>query len=572
MKKAYLYTRVSTAMQVDNFSLEAQRAKILAQAKVDDIKIVGEYSDEGHSGKNITGRPAFQQMLTDIESRKDNVDYVMVFKLSRFGRNAADAMNSLQLLKDYGVALYCVDDHLVTDGPYSGFMFNVMAGMAELERENILSQTMAGRKQKARTGGWNGGFAPYGYDLVDGQLIIREDEAVVIREMFKLYVETNLGANGVAKKLNELYKKNARPTGHLQRFAGSFVKGAIRNPVYKGTTSFGRRHNSRIEGKRNEYHVIWQTDESQIILAKGQHEAIVSEELWNAANVKFRELSVKKEKLDKSHEYILSGLVRCPDCGAPMYGIPNGKKKNKYGEPYHTSYSYKCRNQSRESGHICGSHTQYSATKIDTAVRDIIVDMVNQENFKSRIEDLISNHVDEEKVREQINEQERESRRLNLLISRIESQLNALDYEDQNSYRMEESLNSRLSDAIVAASEVESRIIKLNERLMEAGNESSARNSVYDLLTVFGQVYDELTDLEKKELMQAMISQIDLYPKGKNGKAKGGQWIKRIHFKLPLSYHGRIVEDIQFDEEGHFFRPKETTDETVCLMSRVEGK
>ena len=237
MKKAYLYTRVSTAMQVDNFSLEAQRAKILAQAKVDDIKIVGEYSDEGHSGKNITGRPAFQQMLTDIESRKDNVDYVMVFKLSRFGRNAADAMNSLQLLKDYGVALYCVDDHLVTDGPYSGFMFNVMAGMAELERENILSQTMAGRKQKARTGGWNGGFAPYGYDLVDGQLIIREDEAVVIREMFKLYVETNLGANGVAKKLNELYKKNARPTGHLQRFAGSFVKGAIRNPVYKGTTS-----------------------------------------------------------------------------------------------------------------------------------------------------------------------------------------------------------------------------------------------------------------------------------------------------------------------------------------------
>lgn len=70
------------------------------------MKVVGEYSDEGRSGKNITGRPEFKKMLQDIKSSKDDVDYVLVFKLSRFGRNAADTLNSLQYMEDYGVNLY----------------------------------------------------------------------------------------------------------------------------------------------------------------------------------------------------------------------------------------------------------------------------------------------------------------------------------------------------------------------------------------------------------------------------------------------------------------------------------
>ena len=170
-----MYTRVSTAMQIDNYSIEAQRTRIMGQAALEKISIVGEYSDEGHSGKNISGRPAFQEMLADIEARKDKIDYVLVFKLSRFGRNTADAINSLQLLQDYGIELYCVEDNIKSSNAYSKLMFAVMASMAELERENIIAQTMSGRKQKAKLGGWNGGFAPYGYDLVEGELVIRED-------------------------------------------------------------------------------------------------------------------------------------------------------------------------------------------------------------------------------------------------------------------------------------------------------------------------------------------------------------------------------------------------------------
>ena len=95
--RVYTYTRVSTAMQVDGYSLDAQKAKMKAYADYNDYEIVGEYEDAGKSGKSIEGRAQFSQMMEDIKSGKDGVSYVLVFKLSRFGRNAADVLSSLQV-------------------------------------------------------------------------------------------------------------------------------------------------------------------------------------------------------------------------------------------------------------------------------------------------------------------------------------------------------------------------------------------------------------------------------------------------------------------------------------------
>ena len=99
-QKCYIYTRVSTSMQVEGYSLDAQKDKLRKYAEYQEMSIVGEYSDEGKSGKSVEGRPQFKQMLADIESGKDNVDYVLVFKLSRFGRNAADVLSSLQKMQE----------------------------------------------------------------------------------------------------------------------------------------------------------------------------------------------------------------------------------------------------------------------------------------------------------------------------------------------------------------------------------------------------------------------------------------------------------------------------------------
>ena len=206
-ERVYIYTRVSTLMQTEGYSLEAQQKKIQEYAKFRDFVVVNTYTDAGFSGRNIAGRKAFQQMMDDIESKKDNIQYVLVFKLSRFARNCADTVSSLQLMQDYGVNLICVDDYLDSSAATGKLMISVMSAMAELEKENINSQTMAGRKQKARSGGWNGGFAPYGYKLEDRKLIVQEEEAEVIRAIYDLYVNTAYGPSAVAKEINKKYKK-----------------------------------------------------------------------------------------------------------------------------------------------------------------------------------------------------------------------------------------------------------------------------------------------------------------------------------------------------------------------------
>jgi len=142
---------------------EEQKDRLIKFAEFQKMDIVREYCDAGKSGKNITGRPEFSQMLCDVADDRDGVDYILVFKLSRFGRNAADVLNSLQYIQDFGVNLICVEDGIDSSKDSGKLTITVLSAVAEIERENILVQTMEGRKQKAGEGKWNGGLAPFGY-------------------------------------------------------------------------------------------------------------------------------------------------------------------------------------------------------------------------------------------------------------------------------------------------------------------------------------------------------------------------------------------------------------------------
>lgn len=325
-RRCYIYTRVSTSMQVEGYSLEAQKERLRKYADFQEMVIVGEYSDEGKSGKSIEGRQEFMQMLRDIEEGKDRVEFVLVYKLSRFGRNAADVLNSLQRMQDFGVNLICVEDGIDSSKDSGKLMISVLSAVAEIERENILVQTMEGRRQKARDGKWNGGFAPYGYKLLNGELEIAEDEAEIIRIIFDKYIHTNMGVNGIAAYLNEHgYKKKKRQNNTLDAFATSFIKGVLDNPIYCGKLAFGRRKTERVPGKRNEFRIVKQ---DSYILSDGIHEAIISEDDWNLAKQKRNINGVKHEKIHSlEHEHILSGILKCPICGKGMYGNVNRKKK-----------------------------------------------------------------------------------------------------------------------------------------------------------------------------------------------------------------------------------------------------
>lgn len=135
--KVYTYTRVSTAMQIDGYSLDAQKSRVKSFADFNDFEIVKEYEDAGKSGKSIVGRTQFNQMIEDIKSGEDDVKYVVVFKLSRFGRNAADVLSTLQVMQDYGVNLICIEDGIDSSKDAGKLMISVLSAVAEIiDRRN----------------------------------------------------------------------------------------------------------------------------------------------------------------------------------------------------------------------------------------------------------------------------------------------------------------------------------------------------------------------------------------------------------------------------------------------------
>ena len=212
-KKAYAYLRVSTVQQVDGNSLEGQEAEIRKFCEYKNIDIVGVYTDGGKSGKSIAGRPEFQRMLKDVEEKQE-VRYIIAWKLSRFGRNACDSLNSLDFLKKNNVDLITVKDGIDTSNQMGRLFFTIMSALAEMERENIREQTINGKKYNALSGNWNGGQAPYGYNLENGCLVINKEEAEVVKKIYEWFMETDeAGYSTVTAKLNEA---GIKPRQHLR--------------------------------------------------------------------------------------------------------------------------------------------------------------------------------------------------------------------------------------------------------------------------------------------------------------------------------------------------------------------
>ena len=555
--KVYSYIRVSTSIQVDGYSLDAQRQAIQNYANYEKMHIVREYADEGFSGKNIAGREQFQEMLEDIQSDRDGVKFVLVFKLSRFGRNAADTLFSLQTMQDFGVNLISVDDKLDSSTDVGKVMISIMSSMAEMERDNIHAQTMAGRRQKARMGGWNGGFAPYGYKLINGHLTVEEEEAKVVRMIFDLFVNTTLGANGVAKKLNDDgIKKIVRQNGKLDAFTGHFVKLVLDNPVYMGKIAFGRRHTAKVNGKRNEYKVMKQLDESCIIIADGEHDALVSEELWRKAEAKRKETGIKKEKKEQDHEYILSGLIKCPCCGKGMYGIVSRSKKRKDGTPYPPYYSYSCRETMTKTGRQCEFGKSFSAPKLDEEVRKLIVSLVNTPDFAEAVKGLINKEIDVSELTERLANLQKQLRQLYSRQRHLEQQQDNLDFDAPNFDKMSESITRRLNDTFDEMTRVEGLIRETQTRIQNVEQQKLTQDSIYQFLLMFDKLYDKMTDMEKKTFMQSFIESIEIYRE----RQKDGHYVKAINFNFPVSYNGELVTTIS--------PLKETTVESVVTLSK----
>ena len=528
--KVYTYKRVSTAMQIDGYSLDAQRSRMKAYADFNDYEIVGEYEDAGKSGKSIEGRMQFRQMMEDVKSGKDNISYVLVFKLSRFGRNAADVLSTLQVMQDFGVNLICVEDGIDSSKDAGKLMISVLSAVAEIERENIRVQTMEGRIQKAREGKWNGGFAPYGYQLVNGKLEINEEEAVAIRTIYDQYVNTDIGSNGISKYLeNHGIRKIQRQNGKNPLFDAHLVRLILKNPVYCGKIAYGRRKTEKVHGTRNEYHLV---EQENFLLVDGLHEAIIPEDVWNAAQAKLIAQAKKYEHVNKGKNertHLLSGIVKCPICGAGMYGNKSIKYK-KDGTKYKDFFYYGCKHRGMQRGHKCDYRKQIREELLDDAVAEVIVKLVSNPHFAAMMQEKINMKVDTTAIDQEITNYEKQLRQDYTIKSKLIEEIDNLNPDDRHYIRRKADLDDRLYRMYDKIEELESQLMDARAKKTSIEAEKITGDNIYKVLIYFDKLYFAMNDVERRQLIEALIAEIQIYEERK----PNGQWLKSIRFKLPI--------------------------------------
>lgn len=554
--KVYLYTRVSTVMQVDGYSLEAQKAKMKSFCEYNDYEIVGEYEDAGKSGKSTEGRVSFNQMIEDIKSGKDGISFVLVFKLSRFGRNAADVLSCLQVMQDYGVNLICVEDGIDSSKDAGKLMISVLSAVAEIERENIRVQTMEGRMQKAREGKWNGGFAPYGYELKEGKLYINEEEAIAIRTIFDKYANTDMGATSIARYLeNHGISKIPRQNGKNPLFDASLIRKIIHNPVYCGKIAFGRRKTEKIQGTRNDYHLVKQND---YILVDGLHEGIVTEEEWEMAQIKAESQANKYKRFNRVKNekiHLLSGIVKCPICGVGMYGNKTIKRRKNSPEISEFNY-YCCKHRNMTRGHKCDFSKQINEEILNEAVAEVIKKLVSNKKFADLMKQKINTEIDTSEIDKEISSLEKQIRQLYAKKESVLKDLDSLDYEDAHYQRIKTDYENILYKTYDKIDEKEELLIEARAKKRAILADKISAENIYKAIIFFDKLYEKMSDEEKREFYEKLIYAVHVYEE----RQPSGQWLKSIEFRLPIIEHDMKIGLDNGDSV-----------ETCCLLERLRN-
>lgn len=553
-KRCVLYPRVSTEMQVDGYSLEGQKNMLTRFADREEMIVVDTYEDAGKSGKSIEGRPAFQKMLRDIEDGLD-IDYILVYKLSRFGRNAADILNSLELVQSYGVNLICIEEGIDSSQTSGKLLISVLSAVAEIERENIIEQTMNGRREKARQGGWNGGFAPYGYTLEDNKLMIEETEAVAIRKIFELYTSSEIGLGGIANQLNlQGIRKIPRQNGTLEDWTGHFIKLILDNPVYCGKIAYGRRTKEKVKGTKNDYQMKRNDD---YILTEGQHKGIVSEEVWEKAHAKRLRTGVKQpSKIGRDRVHLLSGLLKCPVCGSPMYTNKHAWT-NKDGT-YKEIYYYVCSRNRMVRGKHCEYKAMLKKTDIEPMVIEAIREIVRNEEYAQAIKKRIGVQIDTKAVDKELEGYQAKLKEVDLNKTRLEREIDSLPADAKYRERKLHDMTLRLDSLYDVIVELEEKIEDARLRRDAIKQQAITLENIYKIMVNFDCVYNIINDEEKRNVVTALIKEIEIY---RNDESEYP--LKRIGLNFPVFKDGGEVTELLWD--------KGNTVETVIRLTALYG-
>lgn len=365
------YVRVSTQEQAnEGYSVGEQTERLKKYCEAHEWEIYQIYTDAGFTGAN-TDRPALQQMLRDIKAKR--IQKVVVWKLDRLSRSQKD---TLSLIEDNFIENDCdfvsMLENFDTGTPFGNAIIGILAVFAQLEREQIKERMLMGKEARVKQGKWVGGnHVPLGYDYVDGQIVINDYEAMIVREMFNLVLE-GTSPYKICKMFNE---KGYRTKGSV--FSPRTMRRMLDSQVYIGMIKYKKR---------------WYP---------GIHEPIIDVDTYERAQ------KILQRRLDTRLGYYIQnpgkvssyfgGMLICAHCGAKYSKHLNTATQN--GKVYrYTNYSCNSRfchgNTYLVRDPNCKNKT-WNMEKLDNIVFDEIRKLAVEPDYKNEI---ITTNKDESKI------------------------------------------------------------------------------------------------------------------------------------------------------------------------------
>ncbi|MCM3030341.1 recombinase family protein [Niallia sp. MER 6] len=296
--KAAIYTRVSKDEQFrEGYSIESQKEHCISFTKSQKWLLYDTYVEEGVSAKNLN-RPAIQALIADAKERKFEV--VVFYKLDRLVRSVRDLDDLLKLFDENNIAIRSVTEPFDTTTAIGRFLITLVAAIAQWERETISERVVVNMTKKAMLGERNGGKPPFGYEYINGELVIKEEEARFVRDIFRLY-NNGKGMRTIALFLNQFgIKKDIRTIGKM-----------LDNPVYTGKLRWG--NNSKLD---------------VIVSDDIKHPTIIDENIFNLTQQYRRLRTVEGKKATSPFHF--SGVLRCARCGSALSGYTKKSRGSKH--------------------------------------------------------------------------------------------------------------------------------------------------------------------------------------------------------------------------------------------------
>lgn len=430
MTTAAIYLRQSKEKK-DSVSIEAQleKCKIICQLNGWDFI---SYDDKGKSGKDLN-RPAFKQMMKDIESGK--VTHIVCYRLDRISRSMADFSNLIVTLEQHGVDFISATENFDTSNPLGRAMVNIIMTFAQLERETITERVTDNYYFRGNLGYWPGGTAPYGYRLIkvtgsDGKrhsaLEIDPEQAQWVRYMYETYLKPGGSVTKILDHLNNLQIKTNRNALWTSRV----VADILAKPVYTSNTvalydyykaqdcnivndiaAFNGTGSLNLYGKtsKNANRHKRCREANEMYLTVMDHTPIIEPELWIAVQRKKASHAPIAPRTGTSKNSYLTGLLVCGVCG---YRVSIAKSTGDYR-------TYMCSTKKNRGRSTC-SAPNIPAKKLESTVVDDIIHHFTQPEIVCKIKE---NYQKQSFITP---EQKQRKNELDLKLSQIDTEIEHL--------------------------------------------------------------------------------------------------------------------------------------------------